>query len=368
MSIRVQVVYGLSGLLTIKPQWQALAGEHASHYLHFPAWYEAELHARNTAMFFVCIYDHHGLAAVIPLQKSTLAVKGFTINILSLSYPSEMGLCDICSRISLAKKHREIWSALARENMRHAVIKLHYTQHSSHSVSSGITAPTELRKLSHYTKFLDLENGREVFYASYSTKFKRDLRRKLGKAEALGTIALKRFRSDQDLHTGFREFLSLENSGWKGEAGTSIIKQPEKLAYYEQLFERYSEAGVLQINLLSLNDTVIAGQFGVRVGETLYLLKIAYNEAYKEISPGYLLIDKLIEDENISDRIKKLSFVTGVGWIDRWKPSCEPVFVHYLVKNPILQTLANRFFLAKSGSEAAPEEQLTTTDTHTHEN
>ena len=155
----------------------------------------------------------------------------------------------------------------------------------------------------------------------------------------------------------FEIFMRLEDSGWKGQNKTSIIQQPAKLRYYRELTSSYAEDGVLAVNLLKLGDEYIAAQVGVQIGKTLYLLKIAYNEAYSDISPGYLLIDGLISEQESDDFLEKISFVTGVGWIDRWKPSAEVVRVAYdggseIVNSLIKWGMSRQAAKAKNEAEA----------------
>jgi len=80
-----------------------------------------------------------------------------------------------------------------------------------------------------------------------------------------------------------------------------------------------------QINLLWCDDTCIAAQFGIRTGTTLSLLKIGYNEQYARFSPGYLLLESIL-DKAVDHDIKLLSLVTSPPWAQRWHPDTEPVW------------------------------------------
>ncbi len=166
-----------------------------------------------------------------------------------------------------------------------------------------------------------------------------------------------------ELAAAFEDFLVVEDSGWKGEGGTSIRKQPKKLAYYQRLLEFYGGLGICQINILYLADTAIAAQFGVRVGQRLFLLKIGFREDFAAISPGYLILYKLIEQSAAQGQIASVSFVTGVTWIDRWHPRHIPVGIFYLPNGRWYSALTVRALVAAvafrnrraTGDTAAPE-------------
>jgi hypothetical protein len=185
-------------------------------------------------------------------------------------------------------------------------------------------------RVTHPSKFIEFSQGFTAFWESYSSKFRKGLQKKLRKAEEQGELRLVCATTAEQLPTAFEDFLAVEDSGWKGEGGTSIKKQPRKLAYYQYLLKAYGERGLCQINILYSNETPIAAQFGVRVGRRLFLLKIGFREDYAAVSPGYLVLYKLVEQSAEQGVVDSISFVTGVNWIDRWHPKHISVGIFYL--------------------------------------
>ena len=184
-------------------------------------------------------------------------------------------------------------------------------------------------RLSHSSKYLDFSAGADEFWGGYSKKFVKGLLKKARKAEQLGNLRLECARDTEALEAAFSIFLGVEDSGWKGEKGTSIIKQPEKLAYYKTLLSEYGKARSCQINVLWVGEQPIAAQFGIVAGDTLHLLKIGFDEQFSDVSPGYLILEQLVNHLAGEGSINRISFVTGVGWIDRWKPSGVNIGVFY---------------------------------------
>ncbi|MCP3667381.1 MAG: GNAT family N-acetyltransferase, partial [Gammaproteobacteria bacterium] len=194
------------------------------------------------------------------------------------------------------------------------------------------------------------ENGFQEFLSTYKSKFRRNLRRKITKANQQGELRLESITQYGELYRAFEVFLSVENSGWKGQKGTSIKQQPEQLTYFRSLLETYGKIGACQINLLYIGEICIAAQFSLLIEETLFLLKIGYDESYASISPGQLLILMLIESGCETGRFCKLSFVTGVSWIDVWKPKLNQAYLAYFscgsfLGNTIIRLLRLRLWL-----------------------
>lgn len=325
----IQACRGREGFESLASAWSALARSFGFHFLHFPAWYAARLSVLEepNRLIFVALYSNQQLCGVIVFEQTTIGRGAFSLPSLELAYTNEMGLCDCLLAPGVALNFPSIKKALKPINQPYFGMRFGGVSASS-CIAQRLQNNSLPVKPSHVTKFLDNQKGRQHFYEGYSTKFKRNLRRKRNKALEQGSLNVKSFRNDQAVEA-FKIFLELEASGWKGREATSIVQQPDKLCYYQTLVESYSSDGVLAVNLLYLGDQVIAGQIGVQIGTTLYLLKIAYDENFSAISPGYLLIDELITELDEENYLSKISFVTGVGWIDRWKPSEEPVAVYF---------------------------------------
>ena len=317
---------GQAGLDDLYQEWASLAEVKATHFLHFPGWYSAELARRgcDKNIFFIAARAQDKLVAILPFELIQQPIFLFKLPLLQLFYTNEMGVNDIFSVIELVEYFDEITLFMRRELPFFILVKWQCV------LSDGVAASLGAAfRLSHSSKYLDLSSGVDAFWERYSSKFIKGLSKKRRKAEASGSLRLDVVTEPARLGAAFDAFLALENSGWKGAEGTSILKQPAKMQYYKSLLESYGGSGCCQINLLWLNDSPIAAQFAIVANRTLYLLKIGFDEAFSDVSPGYLILERLIEAQKESGLINKISFVTGVNWIDRWKPLDQPVGVFY---------------------------------------
>lgn len=326
----VRIYFGQSGFAELMPEWQQLAAAKAAHFLHYPGWYGAELKNRrnDSQIYFVACYEDAKLFAILPLERTFWRKGRITVPVLQLFYPNEMGVNDIISDRPLAPYRATLVQTLRRTLPYFAFIRCQCVLENGYAVT--LLAEDQKARPTHTSKHIDFSQGFNIFWENYRSKFRKSLQKKMRKAEEQGALRLWCATRSGELPEAFEHFLAVEDSGWKGDAGTSIKKQPDKLAYYQYLLDHYARHGLCQINILYCNDIPIAAQFGVRVGSRLFLLKIGYREDFAAVSPGYLLLYKLAEQSAAQGSIDSVSFVTGVNWIDRWHPRHISVGIFYL--------------------------------------
>jgi CelD/BcsL family acetyltransferase involved in cellulose biosynthesis len=324
----ITIHQGLQGFRELENAWTDLAKNSGTHFVHYPAWYGAELlHKSGDRVYFVSLQDSRGfLCAVLPFQWTTIPLGYIKIPIVQLYYPNEMGINDILANMSLINYREDIVKALRKTAPIFLFVRWQCVPENGYAIP--MDADTSFRH-THKSKYLHFNGDFDDFITRYSTKFRKDLLKKKRKIEETGVLKLKIVHSGNDLDEAFDQFLQIEDSGWKGRNGTSIVKQPWKLDYYEYLKRHFADLGLCQINLLTLNDEAIAAQFGIAIHDKLYLLKIGFHEKFSEYSPGFLLLYKLIEYYCRLNSVHTISFVTGVDWIDRWRPDSVKIGIFY---------------------------------------
>jgi CelD/BcsL family acetyltransferase involved in cellulose biosynthesis len=92
------------------------------------------------------------------------------------------------------------------------------------------------------------------------------------------------------------EMLALEASGWKGKEGSAILSEPADAVFYRSLAVAAAEAGALRIALLREGTRLIAFEYCVVGGGTVFAMKVGYDEAYRRIQPGHMAAVMNIRD------------------------------------------------------------------------
>jgi hypothetical protein len=178
-----------------------------------------------------------------------------------------------------------------------------------------------------YSKSLVCSNDVDVKSAWGSGKFRRNLRRLEKRLGTKGELTWIYAENYDDSLKAYNEFLDVESSGWKGEMGTgTAIKFKDNVrTFYRELLEYFSSLGLFRINLLQLNGKTIAGQYCLLDKDRINLVKIGFDQEFKDTSPGFLLIKNTFENLCGPGKCKEMSFVTGSEWNDIFKPIVKDV-------------------------------------------
>lgn len=92
-------------------------------------------------------------------------------------------------------------------------------------------------------------------------------------------------------------FLSIEDSGWKGQNGSSIKRRTANIrSYYEGLICILSKNNLLHLYFLEIDGRAVAGLFGYVDRDVFQYAKSGYIEEYSSFSPSQLLFMYIIED------------------------------------------------------------------------
>ncbi len=90
------------------------------------------------------------------------------------------------------------------------------------------------------------------------------------------------------------EFLELEATGWKGEAGTAMKQDPADARFFRELCERFRSRGQLHMVRLSADDRAVAVACTIGAGEGGFTFKIAHDAGLDRFSPGIELVHRHI--------------------------------------------------------------------------
>ncbi|MDR4507100.1 MAG: GNAT family N-acetyltransferase [Candidatus Brocadiaceae bacterium] len=182
--------------------------------------------------------------------------------------------------------------------------------------------------------YFDCSRDFQYAVAGTSSHFRRDLNRKSRRLFNSGHVDVRFERNMPGLLDAYKRFLKLEASGWKGAHGTvsAIGLHKELRDFYEQLMHIYGEKDSCIISLMSLDGRDIAGQFCIISGETVYVKKIGYDQEFKHLSPGNLLLKSLIEWCCNDEQLKYVNLITTQPWVQPWKPKTQDVYKVYLFK------------------------------------
>ncbi|MEX8492366.1 GNAT family N-acetyltransferase [Sphaerotilus sp.] len=328
---RFEILRGRQGFAALRPRWQALV-DHLprSTYLQQPGWiggYLDSIAGPDESLHFVVASRGTELGGVLVLKRSA-GLQAWLKPEVEMVTGEHMVLADL---VGDARDH-SLWPAmldwLAQQRaMRWAVLRLPAVSASS-ALGQALPEPGAhrcLRTTRTQSAWLDCSQDMAHATQAVSKSFHQNLNRLTRRARTMGTLDYHVVSAPQALEPALEQFLGVESSGWKRECGTAIAMDPALVRFYHRLVHEFGARGACRINLLTLDGTAIAAQFGLVSDRQLNLLKIGYSQEHADIAPGHLVMRHTIEQVCADPALDRLSFVTHPPWAHFWKPQLTPV-------------------------------------------
>ncbi len=125
----------------------------------------------------------------------------------------------------------------------------------------------------------------------FNSRRQGDFRRMRRKAEAIGAVTTEILSPKPDeVDALLEEAIAVEAGGWKARSRSALAYDEKARAFFREYARLASDAGILRIAFLRIAGKPAATQIAVECDEAFWLFKIGYDDAYKDCSPGNLLM------------------------------------------------------------------------------
>lgn len=178
------------------------------------------------------------------------------------------------------------------------------------------------------TAWVDVTTDFDIYWEARGKNLRQNTRKQLKKVEATGvTPHLRMVDTPDQVATALKQYGLLEASGWKAEAGTAVSMEGAQGRFYQEALEGAARAGQARIYSYWFGEEVVAMDLCVHQGDSLTILKTAYQQAHQAVSPSTLMrVDEFraLFDEG---RFKRIEFFGRVmEWHTRWTETTRPLF------------------------------------------
>ena len=317
-------------------------------------WFDAYLKSNFKNSYYFCfitfLLDGKPVA-IVPLQYLITSRFGFSLKTWRIFWPHDLGINDlvfdpaaenqniIVHLIKYLNTRRDLpWDLLVLQNC---------AQGGAVDLTMSQNRPfRSVTVLDHYSKYLLCESNVDNSVEKLSSKFKRNIRRLRKKLCEKGELTTHLYKEPGQLGDAFNEFLEVESSGWKDDSKTSLKHDKAQRSFYQSILKTFGQDGSCVIHTMKLDGRPIASQFAIISGDSYNMLKIGYDEEFKSMGPGALLLDDTVRVFSNDEIINSISFVTGGSWSDKWSPQTLYVKNHYIYNGTIKGNLC--FFLEKN--------------------
>lgn len=150
----------------------------------------------------------------------------------------------------------------------------------------------------------------EAYFAGRSKNLRRSVRKDLKRLESEGRVELRLLDElpPSEIEAPLRRAFAIEDSGWKGKAGTSVLRSKGIFEFYLHQARYFARQGVLRIAFLECAGKAIAFEVGWLGKGVYHSFKVGYDEDYGKFGPGHLLRCQLIEAGCEDPRLQFVDF------------------------------------------------------------
>lgn len=152
--------------------------------------------------------------------------------------------------------------------------------------------------------YLRLPAQWDALIGGRSRNLRAQARRQRRGLEREGEVVLRTSRDEPSIARDLDVLLQLEASGWKGRSGSAITADQRTARLYRSFSLAAARAGMARLHLLEVDGVAVAGDLSVVLGDTEFLIKTAYDEAWSQLSPGLVLrvavLRRAIEEESLT--------------------------------------------------------------------
>jgi CelD/BcsL family acetyltransferase involved in cellulose biosynthesis len=191
------------------------------------------------------------------------------------------------------------------------------------------------------TAWVDVEDSFDDYWNARGKNLRTNIRKQRTKLENDGIAAtLDCIDQPEQVAAAMADYGALEIAGWKAEGGTATHPDNAQGHFYRKMLEAFCAQGRGRIYRYRFDDKTVAMDLCIAAGDTLVILKTAYDETYKTLSPSSLMRYEQLKQIFEAGKIKRIEFYGRVmEWHTRWTPNERTLYHANIFRWPILQTL-----------------------------
>ncbi len=330
MAYRTIVCTGHDGFEQVRGHFEALAC-HARYFTQLPEWLGS---LTTDAVSWFAVVDEDRTVAVAALSPQRARFWGKELRLLGgvrqvLDGRQEHGLPLGAVAIAhpeadLKTTARALLVGYRQAGANWDVLWLDAVREGSPWLGSGFEC--DMREVESSVPVLDTTMPSSQFWAAASAHLRHGLSTNRRRMDREGrTSAVVEARTPDEVATAFDDFVELEGRGWKRRVG-AFVKRPEAADFVRRFFVSAAASRRVSIRSLLIDDRLAASQLSVRVGDSIALVKIAYDETLQHLSPGNLLMADLISKACDDPTVNRIDFGERASWFDRWGTVTSPTY------------------------------------------
>jgi hypothetical protein len=206
------------------------------------------------------------------------------------------------------------------------------------------------------TSYLDVSGSFDDYWEARGKNLRQNTRKQRNKLQAEGTEThLECITRPADVAAAVADYGVLESAGWKADNGTAIQADNAQGRFYRAMLENFCAVGRGRIYRYRFGEKVVAMDLCIDNGPLVVILKTAYDETYRQVSPSTLMRQEQFRAWWEERRYQRIEFYgKTLEWHTRWTSTERELFHATAYRWPWLGRLhARRLARQTQGSRVA---------------
>ncbi len=169
---------------------------------------------------------------------------------------------------------------------------------------------------------IDARGDWDACRSTWSRKHRQGMAAQARRLARLGEIDLERVArlAPGEVEPQLRDGFAIEDRGWKGAAGTSVLRSPGIFDFYLRQARQLAAWGQLELVFLRSAGRPIAFAYGLAGKGAFHSIKVGYDPEYARFSPGqllrYFLFERLFHDPGV----EFIDYMPPTDAHRKWRP------------------------------------------------
>lgn len=178
------------------------------------------------------------------------------------------------------------------------------------------------------TAWVDVEGSFEDYWEARGKNLKQNTRKQRNKLQGEGIeTRIECLTEAEQVGEAIAAYGMLERAGWKGADGTAIAPDNAQGHFYRAMLENYCRQGRGRIYRYWFGDKVVAMDLCIHDDTVLVILKTAYDESYKSVSPSTLMRQDQFQQLFAEQKFRRIEFFGKVmEWHTRWTSQSRTIY------------------------------------------
>jgi len=159
------------------------------------------------------------------------------------------------------------------------------------------------------TAWLEVAGSFDDYWATRGKNLRQNLRKQRKKLADEGrALKMLMLRSPDEMPAAIARYGALESSGWKSAEGTAIHPDNAQGRFYTRWLQDAATIGEALVTEYRFDDRTVAMNLGLLRDGTLIVLKTAYDESLKAVSPAFLLREDELRAFFAGTEVKRIEY------------------------------------------------------------